>query len=315
QKANVSALSTLAAGLAGGVAGNSSVAAGTGGIAGKTAVENNSLSGDNARAAVKESAEEMKAHVREKMGENLASQLTNGVLNAVSETGDLALAGGDTVLDAAMALVSCATGDRYCNTAISDLGKKDQAAGNVLNSLVNGDAWAAIQNTAIKASQGDQVALEKLAGILTGIVVPSSKVPFAGKGGSVIEETVTANTGKTSSGAENAANASKLNTQLSAQEIANGHAFEKHVLQRGEFNALGIRTRAQFEQHVENVINNPTDVRYYNDGRVAYLDSTTRTVVIRNPGKGESTAFRPDYDIGWDNYIKRLPTQNTPPMN
>ncbi|WP_413483577.1 alpha/beta fold hydrolase [Morganella psychrotolerans] len=48
---------------------------------------------------------------------------------------------------------------------------------------------------------------------------------------------------------------------------------------------------------------------------VAYLDSTTRTVVIRNPGKGESTAFRPDYDIGWDNYIKRLPTQKIPPMN
>ncbi len=40
----MSALSTLAAGLAGGVAGNSSVAAGTGGIAGKTAVENNALS-------------------------------------------------------------------------------------------------------------------------------------------------------------------------------------------------------------------------------------------------------------------------------
>lgn len=44
QKANVSALSTLAAGLAGGVAGNSSVAAGTGAVAGKTAVENNFLS-------------------------------------------------------------------------------------------------------------------------------------------------------------------------------------------------------------------------------------------------------------------------------
>ncbi|PKE27844.1 filamentous hemagglutinin [Rahnella sp. AA] len=41
QKANVSALSTLAAGLAGGVAGNSAVAAGTGAVAGKTAVENN----------------------------------------------------------------------------------------------------------------------------------------------------------------------------------------------------------------------------------------------------------------------------------
>ncbi len=44
QKANVSALSTLAAGLAGGVAGNLSVAAGTGAVAGKIAVENNALS-------------------------------------------------------------------------------------------------------------------------------------------------------------------------------------------------------------------------------------------------------------------------------
>ena len=54
QKANVSALSTLAAGLAGGVAGNSSVAAGTGGIAGKTAVENNYLSANQALTFDKE---------------------------------------------------------------------------------------------------------------------------------------------------------------------------------------------------------------------------------------------------------------------
>lgn len=155
----------------------------------KVVVENNSLSGDKARAAVKESAEEMKARVREKMGDNLASQLTNGVLNAVSEAGDVAMAGGDTILDAAMALASCATGDSYCSTAISDLSKKDQAAGNVLNSLVSGDAWNAIQTTAVKASQGNQVALENLAGILTGIVVPSSKVTFSGKGSSVTEQT------------------------------------------------------------------------------------------------------------------------------
>ena len=123
------------------------------------------------------------------MGDNLASQLTNGVLNAVSDAGDVAMAGGDTILDAAMALASCATGDSYCSTAISDLSKKDQAAGNVLNSLVSGDAWNAIQTTAVKASQGNQVALENLAGILTGIVVPSSKVTFSGKGSSVTEQT------------------------------------------------------------------------------------------------------------------------------
>ncbi|OCG61497.1 RHS repeat-associated core domain-containing protein [Gilliamella sp. Fer4-1] len=125
------------------------------------------------------------------------------------------------------------------------------------------------------------------------------------------ESTVT----KPATGAENAANNPKLNAQLASQEIANGHAFDKHVLQRGEFNSLGIRTREQFRQHVEKVINNPTDVRYYSDGRVVYLDSNIRIIVIRNPGKGESTAFRSDYDIGWDNYIKRLPIQKTPPIN
>ena len=130
---------------------------------------------------------------------------------------------------------------------------------------------------------------------------------LAGKG--------TSATGQANSNATNTVNGTKLNAQLASQEIANGHAFDKHVLQWGEFNSLNIRTRAQFQQHVENVINNSKDVRYYSDGRVAYLDSNTRTVVIRNPGKGESTAFRPDYDIGWDNYIKRLPTQKTPPMN
>jgi len=43
QKANISALSTLAAGLAGGVAGDSSYAAGAGAVGGKVTVENNFL--------------------------------------------------------------------------------------------------------------------------------------------------------------------------------------------------------------------------------------------------------------------------------
>ena len=49
---------------------------------------------------------------------------------------------------------------------------------------------------------------------------------------------------KPAKGAENAVNNPKLNAQLASQEIANGHAFDRHVLQRGEFNSLDIRTRA-----------------------------------------------------------------------
>lgn len=130
------------------------------------------------------------------------------------------MASGDTVLDAAMALVSCATRDRYCSTAISDLGKKDQAAGNVLNSLVNGDAWNAIQTTAMKASQGDQVALENLAGILTGIVVPAKAFPV-GKSGSVTEQAA--------KGTNSLADYVKDNIALSekARESSNFNKFSK----------------------------------------------------------------------------------------
>ena len=51
-------------------------------------------------------------------------------------------------------------------------------------------------------------------------------------------------TGQANSNATNTVNGTKLNAQLASQEIANGHAFDKHVLQRDEFNALDIRTRA-----------------------------------------------------------------------
>jgi filamentous hemagglutinin len=95
-------------------------------------------------------------------------------------------------------------------------------------------------------------------------------------------------------GAESSVNAAKLNTQLTAQEIAGGHAFEKHVLNQGEFKGLGIRTREQFANHIENVINNPTASRQLSNGRTAYWQEPTGTVVIRNPRAVDGgTAFQP----------------------
>jgi hypothetical protein len=111
-------------------------------------------------------------------------------------------------------------------------------------------------------------------------------------------------------GAESTANAVRLRNRLAAREIASGHAFEKHVLQQGEFRGLGIRTRAQFQQHVDNVLSSPTGARYYRDGRVAYLHEPTGTVLIRNWVSGESTAFQP---ANWTEYLAtRLPTRTTP---
>ncbi|MBP2198991.1 VENN motif pre-toxin domain-containing protein [Pantoea cypripedii] len=94
--------------------------------------------------------------------------------------------------------------------------------------------------------------------------------------------------------AHSATNSKNLNAELTGKEIANGHAYEKHVIQQNEFADLGITTREQFAQHIEDVVRNPTSVKELSGGRSAFWDQSTKTVVIRNlkPGDG-GTAFRP----------------------
>ncbi|WP_224825200.1 DUF637 domain-containing protein [Cognatishimia sp. MH4019] len=118
-------------------------------------------------------------------------------------------------------------------------------------------------------------------------------------------------TNRTGTGADNVATYNPLKAELAAEEIAQGHGFQKHVINGREFEDLGITERYQYQAHVENVINNPSDVRYYVDGRSVYLDAETRTVVVRNPSAGESTAFRPA-EIDYDDYISTLPKRNEP---
>ncbi|WP_188637337.1 DUF637 domain-containing protein, partial [Halopseudomonas pertucinogena] len=90
------------------------------------------------------------------------------------------------------------------------------------------------------------------------------------------------------------ANAAKLRGKLAGQEISGGHAFEKHVIQRGEYKDIGITTRDQFASHIESVVNNPSSFRQLGGGRTAYWDDVSGTVVIRNPKAVDGgTAFRP----------------------
>lgn len=99
--------------------------------------------------------------------------------------------------------------------------------------------------------------------------------------------------GNLAKGADDVINAIKLKRQLTAQEIAGGHAFEKHVLQRGEF--PGIRTRDQFAEHIENVINNPTYSGQLSSGRSYFYHQGSNTIVIRNPNTVDGgTAFKID---------------------
>ncbi|MFB9135580.1 two-partner secretion domain-containing protein [Vibrio olivae] len=124
---------------------------------------------------------------------------------------------------------------------------------------------------------------------------------IAGKGSS------SSTSGAKNGDASSFASGSNLNKQLTAQEIANGHAFDKHVLKQGEF--PDVRTRQQFQNHVEDVLHNPSEVRYYKDGRTVYIQDSSSTVVIRNSGAGESTAFQPS---DWTEYLDTLPSRSTP---
>lgn len=109
---------------------------------------------------------------------------------------------------------------------------------------------------------------------------------------------VTANAGR--HGADDALNGARLRAQLTGQEIAGGHAFEKHILDLGEF--PGIRTRAQFASHIEDVVMNG-QMRSLGGGRTGFWRDGT--VVIRNPRAPDGgTAFQPK--DGYDYFLNQL---------
>ena len=119
-------------------------------------------------------------------------------------------------------------------------------------------------------------------------------IPFIGATGNV------ARLGRQA--ASSAAQAARLSRQLASQEIAGGHAFIKHVIQRGEF--PGIRTRAEFANMIENVMEKASHVRNLSGGRTAFWRDGV--VVIRNPGAVDGgTAFVPNGN-GFDYFMNVL---------
>ena len=107
-------------------------------------------------------------------------------------------------------------------------------------------------------------------------------------------------------GADNVINGVKLNNQFTSQAITNGHAFEKHI---GEFSDLGIITKAQFQQLIENVMNNASNRGPLKNGRSYFYEEKSNTIVIKDPNSADAgTAFRIDTTRYPDplEYIKTL---------
>ena len=70
-----------------------------------------------------------------------------------------------------------------------------------------------------------------------------------------------------------------------ADAIANGHAWEKHVIKRAEF--PGVTTPTQFAEHIQEVLENPSAVRRLVDGRSLYWDERSGTLVLVNPNASD----------------------------
>ncbi|URF02682.1 DUF637 domain-containing protein [Cupriavidus campinensis] len=93
--------------------------------------------------------------------------------------------------------------------------------------------------------------------------------------------------------AANTANSERLANQLTAEQIANGHAFDKHVLIQNEFGG-SITSKQQFAEKIETILNNPSATKQLSNERAAYWDDATGVVIIVNPKASDrGTAFKP----------------------
>lgn len=76
-----------------------------------------------------------------------------------------------------------------------------------------------------------------------------------------------------------------------ADAIANGHAFDKHVIDEGMY---GDISQSEFADHIQAVLDNPTMSQSLSAGRSAFYDEASGTVVIVNPAAADyGTAFVP----------------------
>ena len=107
--------------------------------------------------------------------------------------------------------------------------------------------------------------------------------------------------------AHNAAHYEKLKAELTRQEsdayandvaksISEGHAFDKHVIEKKEFSDLKIGTKDEFKECVENIVKGAkgSNRRTLGRGRTAYWNDEKGILVIWDPKSPDlGTAFRP----------------------
>jgi hypothetical protein len=87
-----------------------------------------------------------------------------------------------------------------------------------------------------------------------------------------------------------------------AKAVANGHSYEKHVVDEKLFPE--VKNRDDFVDVIANVLANPTHHRKLENDREAYYDKPSNTIVIYNPhARDKGTCFRPSAGL---KYFERL---------
>lgn len=77
-----------------------------------------------------------------------------------------------------------------------------------------------------------------------------------------------------------------------AEQIADGHAYDEHVVKQDEFPR--VKSRQDFRRLIERILRNPAEWKPLKEGRSAYWDEETGTIVVRDPKHPDGgTAFRP----------------------
>jgi hypothetical protein len=72
--------------------------------------------------------------------------------------------------------------------------------------------------------------------------------------------------------------------------IANGHAYDKHVILKKEFPSITSKT--QFFSLIKSIVTNPTASKSLVRGRTAYWSTASNTIVIVDPSTADKgTAF------------------------
>lgn len=169
------------------------------------------------------------------------------------------------------------------------IGVAEDFAACSAGSLGVGDALGACQVLAV----GGLIAVAVAAGTQIPVIAPAPPMASTGKSG-----------GSKQNGGGNPSPSSPSGgprppnwIAVLAARIARGHAFDKHVLDQGEFRGLGVRTEKQLEELIEQTIEDATqagDVKSLARGRTAYWDTKTDTVVIEDPANADGgTVFRP----------------------